>query len=440
MDHEMMGIVGEVSASFLSEPSVLTPQQKILNLAAELRPAVPLHIFNHATLRKNAREFMDLFPGRVMYAVKSNPLEAVIETLHASGIRIFDAASIDEVRLIRRLAPTAKIHFMHTVKSREAIREAYFTHQVRVFVIDHLSELHKIVHETDLANDLEIFVRVALPKNKEAAVDFSAKFGATPKESVKLLREARLVSAKIGVMFHPGTQSTNPEIYARGIATIAEIMRKSRVKIDALDVGGGFPAPYLGSDHPPLAVYMAVIAQAIKDHELQDLELYCEPGRALVGESGSLIVRVEQRRGRSLYLNDGVYGGLVEAAKWQGELRYPVTHISQDYRPQGDNVAPKTTYHGVDFAPILESPDKTSNLAPHKVPDRIPDGADDSFNEFRFCGPTCDSVDMMKGPFVLPETIREGDWIMVGLTGAYSNACRTQFNGFREFEIINVDF
>lgn len=399
------GSVDLVSTCSESGP---TAEQKILSLVAELRPAAPLHIFRKPILMKRAYEFLELFPGDVMYAVKCNPHEVVLETLVEAGIRVYDAASIDEVRLVKRLAPQAKIHFMHTVKSREAIREAYFTHNVRVFVIDSLAELHKIVHETDLAGDLEIFVRLALSKNKEALVDFSSKFGASAKECVKLLREARLVSAKIGLMFHPGTQSTNPEIYKRGIETAAEIIRKSGVLVDALDVGGGFPAPYLGSNTPAFVDYITEIKHAIAANRLDSLKLYCEPGRALTAESGLLVVRVEQRRGKSLYINDGVYGGLIEAAKWAGELRFPVTFLSQDAQP---------------LAGCLD--------------DTLCDAA---FTEFRFCGPTCDSLDMMRGPFLLPDIIREGDMIIIHLTGAYSNACRTTFNGFKDFNVISVDF
>jgi ornithine decarboxylase len=285
---------------------------------------------------------------------------------------------------------------MHTVKSREAIREAYFDHGVRVFVFDSADELHKIVHETDLAPDLDLYVRLALPKNKEASVDFSAKFGATPELCISLLREARLVAARLGIMFHPGSQSKNPDVFRRGISLVADIIKKAAVKIEALDVGGGFPVSYPQQDIPPLTEFMSVIHKAVDDYELNQLDLYCEPGRALVAEAGSLIVRVELRKDNALYLNDGVYGGLIEAAKFQGGFVFPMTIIR-----------------------------KTGQC-----------GDDDTLMAFRFCGPTCDSIDMMAGPFILPADIAEGDWIEIGLTGAYSVACRTNFNGFGKNQTI----
>jgi ornithine decarboxylase len=116
----------------------------------------------------------------------------------------------------------------------------------------------------------------------------------------------------------------------------------------------------------------------------------------LVAEAGSLIVRVELRKDNALYLNDGVYGGLIEAAKFQGGFVFPMTIIR-----------------------------KTGQC-----------GDDDTLMAFRFCGPTCDSIDMMAGPFILPADIAEGDWIEIGLTGAYSVACRTNFNGFGKNQTI----
>lgn len=388
------------SGTFDVSATQLIHLNPIDKLVRKLNPSYPLHLFSASTLRENARTFTTLFPGTVMYAVKSNPDEDVLRSLLEGGISTFDAASIDEVRLVRRLSPSARIHFMHTVKSREAIREAYFDHGVRVFVTDTLDELHKILHETDLANDLEIYVRLALPKNKEATVDFSAKFGASPKGASLLLHEARLVASRLGIMFHPGTQSINPDVYARGIALCAEVIRSSGVKVDAIDVGGGFPAAYPGTTLRPLSEYMETIATAIAYNDLQSLTLYCEPGRALVANAGYLVVRVEQRKDKALYLNDGVYGGLTEAARWQGDFRFPVHLIARH--------------------PDLAKPNP-------------------AMMAFRFCGPTCDSLDMMRGPFELPSSVTEGDWILVGHTGAYSNACRTDFNGFGHHRTLMID-
>lgn len=382
------------SVPLLSENKTL--EKRIDDIVSQLTPAVPLHILNLQKLTERSKEFKRLFRGTVMYAVKCNPSKEVIKTIAKAGIKTFDAASIEEVRNIRKWVPTAKIHFMHTVKSREAIREAYFEHGVRVFVLDTADELRKIVHETNLAPDLDLYVRLALPKNKEASADFSAKFGATPEQAVGLLREARLVSTRLGIMFHPGSQSKNADVFRKGISVAAEVIKKAGVKLESIDVGGGFPIQYPQQNLAPLSDYIATIHKAIDDYGLSDLDLYCEPGRALVAEAGKLIVRVELRKNDALYLNDGVYGGLVEAAKYQGAFTYPMRVIRKQNH----------------------------------------EGDDNTIMSYRFCGPTCDSVDMMPGPFILPADIAEGDWIEVSLTGAYSVSCRTNFNGFGKYQTI----
>lgn len=361
------------------------------DLVAAQRPDIPLYVLQPETLIRRAAEFRALFAGEVMYAVKCNPHKIVFQSLLRGGITAFDAASIAEVRLCTRLAPKSKIYFMHPVKSPEAIREAYFVHGVRAFSLDTAEELYKIVRETDLASDLELFVRTALPKNDSAAIDFSGKFGAAPAEVSALLRQCRAVSARLGLCFHVGTQNLDPHMYERGIALVSSIISDSGVTVDALDIGGGFPAAraYPGQDVPaPLAHYMKVIAAALARHDLSDMPLLCEPGRALVADAGSLIVRVEQRRGDVLYINDGTYGGLFDGGA-QLQTRFPVRAIRS----------------GGTF--------ENSSLTP-----------------FRFAGPTCDSLDMMDGPFDLPADIKTGDWIEIGNMGAYSAGLRSDFNGF----------
>lgn len=358
-------------------------------LVADLRPDRPLYVLRPDRLARAAKEFLSLFPGDALYAVKVNPDKTVIQTLYRSGVKSFDVASIDEVRLAAKIAPKAKLYFMHPVKSPEAVREAYFTHGVRAFVLDTEEELFKIVRETGLAVDLELFVRLSLPKNGSAAIDFSPKFGAKPEEAAKLLVKARSVASRLGLCFHVGTQTADPAIYARAIAAAASVLEKSKVAIDVLDIGGGFPVPYPGEDIPPLSVYMDTITEALLRHGLSDIPLLAEPGRVLTAQAGSLVVRVEQRRGDTLYINDGTYGGLFDAGA-QLKTRYPVRAIYARERKR--------------------------KSAPLK--------------NFSFAGPTCDSIDMMPGPFALPADIATGDWIEIGNTGAYSAVLRSNFNGF----------
>ena len=357
---------------------------------SELRPVLPMYVTRPDELAADASRFVNLFPGDVLYAVKCNPEKHVLQTLAKSGVRNFDVASIEEIKAIKRVAPKAKLFYMHPVKSPEAIRAAYFEYGVRAFVLDSKDELYKIMRETNLASDLELFVRLALPKNKKAMIDFSSKFGALPSDAAELLELSRSVSVKLGLCLHVGTQTTDPAIYKRAIKVAATVIKASNVKVDVLDVGGGFPVEYPDQKVPDLSVFMDAIKEGIQQNKLSHMHLMCEPGRALVARSGSLIVRVEGRKGDMLFINDGTYGGLFDAgAQLRG--RFPVRRVG-----------------GTDMFEMEKA----------------------ELKGFRFAGPTCDSIDMMDGPFYLPEDIKAGDWIEIGQTGAYSIAMRTNFNGF----------
>jgi len=296
-------------------------------LVARLRPAHPVYILRPDMIEDTARHFRRVFAGRPMYAVKTNPHEAVIAALLRGGFDAFDVASLEEVRIVRRLSSTATLYFMHPVKAPEAIRTAYNRYGVRAFVLDCEDELHKILRETDYAKDLTLFVRVALPKSTKSAIDFSSKFGASPEEAAHLLALARPFAKTLGMSFHVGTQISAAQAYAKGVACAAGIMDVCGFRVDALDVGGGFPVPYPGQeDVPSLEDCTAAIADAVAAHGLGDIPLLAEPGRYMVALAGSLIARVELRKRDILYINDGTYGGLFDAGA-QLNQRFPVRAI-----------------------------------------------------------------------------------------------------------------
>lgn len=359
-----------------------------------LRPSRPLYILWPERVAQVARDFAATFPGETMYAVKTNPNKTILQTLFRAGIRSFDAASLEEVRLVRKAVPKGKIYFMHPVKSPEAIRESYFTHGVRHFVLDTEDELYKILRETDLASDLTLYVRLALPKNGKSAIDFSSKFGASPEDTVRLLQQCRSVADQVGLCFHVGTQTTDPAVYGRAVSIAADVIRKSGVKVDVLDVGGGFPVSYPGEEAPSVEACVTALKVALKKEKLSHLPLLAEPGRVLVAEGGALVTRVELRKGNTLYLNDGTYGGLFDAGPLLNTV-FPVKALRSADEPFEDTQA-----------------------------------------AFRFAGPTCDSLDMMEGPFIMPADVDMGDWIQIGNLGAYSQGMRTNFNGFGESDTL----
>ncbi|MFC3127594.1 type III PLP-dependent enzyme [Pseudoroseomonas globiformis] len=359
---------------------------RVDEVVATDRPSEPMHCLRPATLAGAARRFVGSFPGDVLYAVKCNPEPSVLRALWAGGVRHFDCASAGEVRLVRQMFPKAQIHFMHPVKSRAAIAEAYSRHGVRDFVLDSLEELHKILQETNHAADLGLVVRLATPKGS-AVYDLSGKFGATAAEGAMLLREARRHAVKLGVSFHVGSQCLEPAAYSRALELAGSVIRDADVVVDVVDVGGGFPVSYPDVTPPPLGDYFTAIADGFAKLGLPQARLWAEPGRALVAGGASVVVQVEMRRGDALYVNDGVYGSLSDAGV--PGFRFPVRLIRPG-QPQPS----------------------------------------DALQEFSFFGPSCDSADYMRGPFLLPEDIREGDWIEIGQLGAYGGCLRTAFNGF----------
>jgi len=357
------------------------------------RPEEPMHCLRPGVIAEAGAEFVAGFPGTTLYAVKCNPEPAVLRALWEGGVRHFDCASAGEVALVRGLFPSAGIHFMHPVKARGAIRTAWAEHGVRDFVFDTADELAKILAETGAGEDRGLVVRLALGKGV-ARYDLSGKFGAEPDEAVALLRAARPHAARLGLAFHVGSQCLDPLAWRRAIALAGRVVREAGVAIEVLDVGGGFPVAYPDLAPPPLGAFFAEIEAAFEELDLPGCALWAEPGRALVAAGGSVVVQVQQRRGDALYVNDGVYGALSDAGA--PAFQFPARII----RPEG--------------------------------------GAATAQRGFVLYGPTCDSADVMKGPFWLPEDIREGDWIELGQLGAYGACLRTGFNGFDRARLVEV--
>jgi ornithine decarboxylase len=378
-------------------PASPTTLPVVDDLVAAERPEEPMHCLRPATVVATARAFVDAFPGDVLYAVKCNPEPTMLRAVRAGGVQHFDCASIGEVRLVRQMFPEAAIHFMHPVKARGAIQETWAQHGVRDFVLDCADELAKIMTEvaaTGIDAPLGLVVRLALPSGR-AVLDLSGKFGAAPDDAVALLRVARSRAAQLGLSFHVGSQCLDPLAWRGALALAGQVIREADVTVDMIDVGGGFPVQYPDMDPPPLGAFVAEIEAGFERLDLPDALLWAEPGRALVAGGASIVVQVQSRRGNALYINDGVYGSLADAGALG--FRYPVRLI----RPTGP-------------APCNE---------------RI---------GFALFGPTCDSADRMRGPFLLPADAAEGDWVEIGQLGAYGGSLRTAFNGFDRAHLVEV--
>jgi len=356
---------------------------------AKQRPVEPVTLLRPHAARRAARFFVEKFPGRSLYAVKANPSPDLLRILWDAGVTHYDVASIGEVRLVAETLPEAVQCFMHPVKAEEAIAQAYFDYGVKTYSLDTMDELEKIVRATSrdgvAATDLNLLVRISVD-NGHAKLSLGAKFGAEPGEMKQLLIASRQAADALGICFHVGSQAMSPAAYAEAMSRVRDAIVEASVTVDIVDVGGGFPSVYPGMEPPALETYFSVIHEGYEALPISySAELWCEPGRALCAEYASVLVRVEKRRGDELYINDGAYGALFDAAHigW----RYPVRLLRE----------------------------KQSRVRPAN---------------FSFYGPTCDDLDRMAGPFELPGDVGPGDYIEIGMLGAYGCAMRTGFNGF----------
>jgi ornithine decarboxylase len=188
----------------------------------------------------------------------------------------------------------------------------------------------------------------------------------------------------------------HPISYTKGIGEMGNIIKKTNIIPDFINIGGGFPTIYPDLRPQSLDNYIFEIKKSLNNLKLEKQPvLMCEPGRALVAESGSTIVRVVLRKKQKLYINDGTYGSLFDAGF--PNIVFPARMIQN-----GRTISKKLT-------------------------------------AFNFYGPTCDSMDYMKGPFILPNNIKENDYIELGQLGAYGITFRTKFNGFFSDQIFEVE-
>ena len=195
--------------------------------------------------------------------------------------------------------------------------------------------------------------------------------------------------------FHVGSQCMAPGAYRAAMMEASRLIAQAGVTVDIVDVGGGFPSVYPGMTPPPLDDYVHAIKTAFDEMMvLENADLWCEPGRALIAESVSILTRVELVKGDAVHLNDGAYGCLFDIvhARWPFPVRV----------------------HRADGATAGQSHDYT------------------------LYGPTCDAIDTFPGTYALPADLAEGDVIEFGMLGAYGTSMATRFNGFGDVETVTV--
>ena len=367
----------------------------IEDLLRKTQPQTPVYCVYPHIYKQSTRHFVDGFPGRVLFAVKSNNHPVVLKLLHKFGIRHFDCASLPEIQLVSELCADSTIYYMNPVRLNGHAREAQREYGVRHFIIDHHSGLAPLVDEIDPV-DTVIFARMAV-SHESAMENLSSKFGARPENIPGLLQAIADSGAEPALAFNVGASVTSPDAYVYAMGVARDVLDKLPFRVRLMDIGGGFPKSYPGFEVPELKQFFERTALAKADVPLADNgELLSEPGRALSAPGLSAVVRVLLRKADRIYLNDGMYGAFWEL-RFRGHKQYPC----RTYR-NGEALSGET-------------------------------------RAFRLFGPTCDSSDVLPAKVDLPADIDVGDHVEFGMIGAYSLSGRTRFNGFYSDDIVTID-
>ena len=301
--------------------------------ALALRPDDPVYCFHPEVLKADARQFMAMFPGKTAYAVKTNGEQLVLKTLVEAGVTAFDVASPGEFAAVRAVSPDAEMLYMHPVKAQSDIRLALEKYGIRVIAIDHedeVTKLTRVVRALDIdPGAITVFVRIQT--KGLAAYELSKKFGAGPAYAVELAQRLDRTGFKVGICFHVGSQIQDPDTYERALASADWVRNRIGVPLAGLDVGGGFPAEY-GRDPNSTVVEMPSLGQLmsrfradLEEWQFNRVPLVAEPGRVIVARAFSLIVRVLLRKGKRLYINDGIWASLSDS--WTGKITLPARFI-----------------------------------------------------------------------------------------------------------------
>ena len=373
--------------------------------AAEGRET-PFLVVDLDRIRVNYTEMVGLFPqAKVHYAMKASPAVEVINLLADLGSN-FDCASVYELdRVLDCGVDAARISYGNTIKKVKDVKYAY-DKGVRLYATDSELDLKNIAQQAPGSN---VFVRILVEGADTAEWPLSRKFGCHPKVAIDLLTQARdLGLTPYGISFHVGSQQKAVTAWADALATVKYIfdwmLNKENIKLQMINLGGGFPAHYL-NDISPLTTYAAEVKSYLADDYTDENmpEIILEPGRSLVASSGVLVSEVVLISHKSytdltrwVYTDVGLFQGLIETL---GEaIKYPI------------------------YTPKMA----TSNRAGTVI----------------LAGPTCDSADIMyeETGYQLPQELEIGDKIYWFTTGAYTNSYSSvEFNGFPPLAVIYVD-
>ncbi len=363
----------------------------------------PLFVVDHEELRRNYARFKKYLPRvQAYYAVKANPDPEIVRTLFKVGAS-FDVASMPELRIVcenikdlpakkRQQWIWDKIIYANPIKANETLAE--LDHYNPLVTYDNSEEIRKIKRFSPNAG-LALRLKVA---NTGAMVELSSKFGAAPGVAVDLILEADRAGLTVeGLSFHVGSQTTNFENYVQALNLAAAIFKEAQDrgyrKMNVLDIGGGFPAPY-DATVKPLQELARVINRELHRLFPKEIQILAEPGRFMVATAGIAVSRIIGKAVRDgklcYYIDDGVY--------------HTFSGVIFDH----------CRYHFQAFKK----------------------GAPQICSVF---GPTCDALDVVSMAEHLPANLQLGDLLLSKNIGAYSHASSTYFNGFPPAKVVHVN-
>jgi ornithine decarboxylase len=336
------------------------------------------------------------------YAVKANPAPEIVHTLFKAGAS-FDVASLPELRVVcenirdlpakkRQQWIWDKIIYANPIKANETLAE--LDHYNPLVTYDNAEEIRKIRKYAPHAG-LALRLKVA---NTGAMVELSSKFGAAPGEAVDLILEADKAGLVVeGLSFHVGSQTTNFKNYVQAINLGANIFKEARdcgyKKMNLLDIGGGFPAPY-DATVKPFRELARIINRELDRLFPKDVQILAEPGRFMVATAGKAVSKIIGKAVRDgklcYYIDDGVY--------------HTFSGVIFDH----------CHYH---LKAFKKGPTQISSVF----------------------GPTCDALDVVSMAEELPDNLGLGDLLYSENIGAYSHASSTYFNGFPPAKVIHVN-
>ncbi|MBN3032584.1 MAG: type III PLP-dependent enzyme [Candidatus Saganbacteria bacterium] len=365
------------------------------------REGTPLLVIDHDVVRANYQRLHKQLPRLDLYfAIKSNPEPQIISTLYAekSG---YDVASLQEYEAVLENIPTLrgkkrddfiwdKIIVANTIKPAETLKQLANYNTLMTF--DNRYELEKIKEHCP---DAGLVCRLRV-QNVGSVVELSSKFGVEPGDAPNLIEQAFELGLSVeGLSFHVGSQCTNIENYLNALEASAQIFKEVKQrghKLRLLNIGGGFPVPYDGSE-PPFEAMAKKLRKEIDRLFPKHISVVAEPGRFIVATAATLVVEVVGKSFRDdkwvYYVNDGVYGTL--------------SGVIFDHIP----------YH---FNAFKRGDKRLSAVV----------------------GPTCDALDTVSTAEMLPE-LNLGDLLYVRNCGAYTNGSATTFNGFPKAKILNIN-